>query len=121
MKFFLAVLALVLASPTAFAQSMPSGHPPVEMKKDGKGTAEIQLPHKAKVLSSIDASQYTYIEVTQSKKTLWLAANAVKVKKGDVIRFDQGMVMKDFHSKVLNRSFPAVTFVNRVVVTKEQE
>ena len=121
MNAFPLVLALAIAAPTALAQSMPSGHPPIDTKKEGKGTYEIQLPQKAKVLSSIDASQYTYIEVTQSKKTLWLAANTVKVKKGDVIRFDEGMVMKDFHSKVLNRTFPAVTFVNRVVVTKEQE
>jgi hypothetical protein len=31
------------------------------------------------------------------------------------------MVMTNFNSKTLNRTFPSVTFVNRVVVTKEKE
>ncbi|MFH1603805.1 MAG: hypothetical protein ABIH03_07855 [Pseudomonadota bacterium] len=119
MKFLLPILALAVLSAPAFAQSLPAGHPPTNLK--GKAAPEIALPQKAKVLSSIDASQYTYIEVTQNKKTVWLAGSTVKVKKGDVIRFDDGMVMKDFHSKTLNRTFPAVTFVNRVVVTNEKE
>ena len=103
------------------AQNLPSGHPPMDLKNQGKGAPEALLPQKGKVLSSIDAAQYTYIEVTQNKKTLWLAGNTVKVKKGDVIRFDDGMVMKDFHSKTLNRTFPAVSFVSRIVVTNEKE
>ncbi len=121
MKSFLVMLALAVFSAPTLAQSLPSGHPPMGQKKEGKGAPEAPLPQKAKVLSSIDAAQYTYIEVTQNKKTLWLAGTTVKVKKGDVIRFDDGMVMKDFHSKTLNRTFPAITFVNRVVVTKEKE
>ena len=46
---------------------------------------------------------------------------ALPVKKGDVIRFDNGMAMTNFHSKTLNRTFPSVLFVNSVVVTKEKE
>jgi hypothetical protein len=121
MKSLLMVLALTVFSAPAFAQSMPSGHPSTDAKKDGKGAPESPLPQKGKVLSSADAMQYTYIEVQQNKQTLWIAGPAVKVKKGDVIRFDNGMVMKDFVSKSLNRTFPSVTFVSRVVVTNEKE
>ncbi len=91
------------------------------MTKQGKGAPEIPLPQKARVLSITNVPQYTYIEVTQNKKNLWLAASTVAVKKGDVIRFDDGMVMTNFHSKSLNRTFPSITFVNRVVVTQEKE
>jgi hypothetical protein len=45
----------------------------------------------------------------------------VVAKKGDVIRFDDGMVMTNFESKTLKRTFPSVTFVSSVVVTKEKE
>jgi S1-C subfamily serine protease len=79
------------------------------------------LPQKAKVLSTIDTPGYTYIEITQNNKTLWLATATVAVKSGDVIRFDNGMVMTNFNSKTLNRTFPSVTFVNRLVVTIEKE
>ena len=121
MKSFLLLLALAAISASAFSQALPSGHPAVDAKKQAQGASDAQLPQKAKVLSTIDAAPYTYLEVTQNKKTLWLAANAVPVKKGDVIRFDDGMVMTNFHSKMLNRTFPSVIFVNRVVVTKEKE
>ena len=121
MKFLPVLLALAIFSAFAVSQPLPAGHPSVDAKKEGKGATEAQLPQKARVLSTIDAAPYTYLEVTQNKKTLWLAANAVPAKKGDVIRFDDGMVMTNFHSKTLNRTFPSVLFVNRVVITKEKE
>lgn len=121
MKLFPVLLALAVFSGLAFAQPLPAGHPPMATKSEGKSVTDAQLPQKAKVLSTIDAAPYTYLEVTQNKKTLWLAANAVPAKKGDVIRFDDGMVMTNFHSKTLNRTFPSVTFVSRVVITKEKE
>jgi len=121
MKSRLVLLALAVFSSLAFAQPLPAGHPPMATKSEGKGAPDAQLPQKAKVISTIDAAPYTYLEVTQNKKTLWLAANAVPAKKGDVIRFDEGMIMTNFHSKTLNRTFPSVTFVNRVVITNEKE
>jgi len=93
----------------------------VDAKKAGRGAPEAALAQKAKVLSTIDAAGYTYIEVMQNKKTIWLAGSKVAVNKGDVIRFDDGMVMTNFESKTLKRTFPSVTFVNRVVVSKEKE
>ena len=122
MKLLPVLLALAFFSASAAAQSLPSGHPSVSAKKEGKAAApEAQLPQKAKVLSTLDAAPYTYLEVSQNKKTLWLAATAVPAKKGDVIRFDDGLAMTNFHSKTLNRTFPSVLFVNRVVITKEKE
>ncbi len=121
MNAFLAMLALAIVSVSAAAQSLPAGHPGLDTKKDAKAAPEGQLPQKAKVLSTIAAAPYIYLEVTQNKKTQWLAANAVPVKKGDVIRYDNGMAMTNFHSKTLNRTFPSVLFVNSVVVTKEKE
>ncbi len=121
MKAFPFLLALAVASTSALAQSLPSGHPPMGAAKEGKGAPEAALPRKAKVLSMIDAAGYTYLEVTQNKKTIWLAGPKVVAKKGDVIRFDDGMVMTNFESKTLKRTFPSVTFVNRVVVTNEKE
>jgi hypothetical protein len=69
----------------------------------------------------MDAGGYTYLEVTQNKKTIWLAGPKMVVKKGDIVRFDDGMVMTNFESKTLKRTFPAVTFVSSVVVSKEKE
>lgn len=121
MKSFAVLFALAVFSASAAAQPLPPGHPGVATNAGAKGASEAQLPQKGKVLSTIAAAPYVYIEVSQNKKTLWLAANSLPVKKGDVIRFDNGMVMTNFHSKTLNRTFASVVFVNTVVVTKEKE
>jgi hypothetical protein len=121
MKSFAIPFALAVFSVFAAAQSLPPGHPSVNMMGGNSAPQEIPLTQKAKVLSTIPAPPYVYIEVRQNNKSAWLAANALPLKKGDVIRFDDGMVMTNFHSRTLNRTFPSVLFVNRVVVTKEKE
>ena len=119
MNPFPLLLALAVVSTSALAQSLPSGHPPMGGAKDAKAEPEIKLTQKAKVISTMDAAQYTYLEVLQDKKTIWLAGAKVAAKKGDIARFDDGMVMTNFESKTLKRTFPSVTFVNRLVVSKE--
>jgi len=117
-------LLLVLAAFSAAAiaaDPLPPGHPPIDTTKRAPGAPQTQLPQKGKVLSAIDVPQYTYLEVIQNKKTLWIAGPTVAAKKGDMIRFDDGMAMTNFHSKTLNRTFPSISFVNNVVVTKEKE
>jgi len=122
MKFHSVLLVLTVFSAAAIAaDALPPGHPAMDANKQGQGAPAAQLPQKGKVLSVIDVPQYTYLEVTQNKKTFWIASPTVAVKKGDVIRFDNGMVMNNFHSKTLNRDFPTISFVSRVVITKEKE
>lgn len=75
---------------------------------------------EGKVVSSIDAAGYTYVEVNQNGKNIWLAANHMKVKPGNRIRFDDGALMTNFRSSALQRTFPAVLFVNEVSVTAEK-
>lgn len=119
-RSLLLVLAVFSAAAIA-AEALPAGHPPVNANRQGPGAPEAQLPQKGKVLSAIDVPQYTYLEVIQDKKTLWIAGPTVAAKKGDMIRFDDGMAMSNFHSKTLNRTFPSISFVNNVMVTKEKE
>ena len=119
-RSILFVLA-VFSTAAIAAGSLPAGHPSVDAKRQGQRAPEAQLPQKGKVLSTIDVPQYTYLEVIQNKKTFWIAGPTVAAKKGDMIRFDDGMAMTKFHSKTLNRTFPSISFVNNVVVTKEKE
>ena len=81
-----------------------------------KATMEAELSRNGKVLSSIDAGMYTYIELTENGKTIWIAAPAIKVKKDDTIRFSGGAVMSNYFSKNLNRTFESVLFVGKAVV-----
>ena len=106
--------------------ALPAGHPAMnagnmpqnasELPKSMQTASLPPLTQTAKVLSTINASQFTYLEVTQDNNTRWLATTTSAAKKGDTIRFDNGTVMNNFNSKILNRTFPSITFVGRVVV-----
>lgn len=96
--------------------SLPAGHPSVDAAKMIQTAPEPLLTQKAQVLSTIKVTQYTYLEVMQDNKTRWLATTATTAKKGDMIQFDDGTLMINFNSKILNRTFPSITLVGRVVV-----
>lgn len=119
----LAFAALAISVSTHAAP--PPGHPSpanaAEMMKLPANTPDEELTQKGKVLSTIDANEYTYIEVEQGKETLWVAAPTVALKKDAIVRFEDGAVMTNFRSKLLNRTFPAVMFVSRVVVANEKQ
>jgi len=77
--------------------------------------ADVQ-PQKGTVISNIEAGSYKYLEVKKSDKTLWIVTTNKTPKDGDVILFDEGMVMTNYASKTLNRTFDSVLFVNRLEV-----
>jgi hypothetical protein len=109
----LVFLSLISAVPAiAIAADLPTGHPAANAAPSG------DMNHKGKVLSTINASIYTYIEVSEAGKTVWIAAPTVAVKKGDNIAFDDGAIMNNFFSKSLNRTFDTVIFVSKAVVVK---
>lgn len=92
--------------------------PPAKHALGASVTANIQMPNKGKVISTINASNYTYIEVSEGSKSVWLAALEVSVKKGDMVSYSDGAVMSNFYSKSLNRTFEKVIFVSKVVVAR---
>jgi hypothetical protein len=70
--------------------------------------------NRGQVLSSIQVPNYTYIEVRTDGRILWLAGNPVEVDDGEVIAWDPAMVMQDFQSNALNRTFDELVFVSAV-------
>ena len=64
------------------------------------------------------AGGYSYVEVKTSEGNTWLAAPMTKLAAGDKVRYQEGAVMQNFSSRALNRTFPAITFVDSVSVVK---
>ncbi|MBI3903761.1 MAG: hypothetical protein HY306_12605 [Nitrosomonadales bacterium] len=119
MRTIAALFALTVFSAPVFAGTT-SDH---SQQASGKMmvAASSQLPNKGKAVEVIDTGMYTYIQVSQGNKNVWLAAPTVAVKKGDIVRFDDGAPMANFHSKTLNRDFPEIFFVGKAVVSNEKE
>jgi hypothetical protein len=69
-----------------------------------------------KVLETMDASGYTYVQVDTGSETFWAAAPQFTVKVGDEVLVPEGMPMTNFSSKTLDRTFDTVYFVPSVMV-----
>ena len=118
------------AMPSAGTTALPPGHPPTPPAAahgaGGHGAAgaadmgksDAPLSKKGKVLSVLDAKQFTYIEIQDGKEKRWLVSPAITLKPGSTISYADGEVMAKFHSKSLNRDFSNVLFTTRVVADK---
>jgi hypothetical protein len=82
--------------------------------------AASQYPNTGKVLETMDASIYTYVQVTSDNGPVWLAASKTKVAKGDTISYPNGNVMTNFNSPSLNRTFDKIIFLDKIKVEKKK-
>ncbi|CAA6815611.1 MAG: Periplasmic cytochrome c nitrite reductase Nrf subunit J (Fragment) [uncultured Sulfurovum sp.] len=56
---------------------------------------------------------YTYLEVKEAtEKTFWIAVTSAEAKVGDFVRFQKELVMRDFKSKALKRTFDELMFAS---------
>ncbi len=103
-------IGIALASPL---------HAVAEKAGVSTATAAAGMPsNEGKVLSTLDAPGYTYMELATTEKRFWIAAPTTRVKVGDRVRFEQSLVMKNFNSKTLNRTFDQIIFVNSATIVK---
>jgi len=77
-------------------------------------TTENPNNHKILIQEVLQAGTYTYLRVTENEKELWLALPAVDAKVGETYYYAQGMEMKNFPSKELNRTFESVLFLEGI-------
>lgn len=104
------------SAPTApAAAATPAGHPvgTVDMNK-----ATVPLTKKGKVLAVVEAKSFTYINIQDGKKKLWVVSPTIAVKKDDMISYADAALQKKYHSTSLNRDFTNIVFTTRVVVDK---
>lgn len=89
------------------AVANPSMHAPAGAAVSG---------NEGKVVTTMDSSGYTYMELENAGKRFWIASPTTKVKVGDQVRYVESMVMNNFVSKTLNRSFHKIIFVTSATV-----
>ena len=62
----------------------------------------------------ISSGGYTYVEVEGDGNTFWLAAPETEITEGARVEWKGPMVMRDFHSASLERTFSEILFVDSV-------
>jgi len=85
-----------------------------------------QNPHEnpqklqfAVIQEVLQTSNYTYLRVKADTAGQWLAVPSIKLNVGDTCYYNGGLVMPDFTSKELKRTFHTVVFLEHVSKTPE--
>ena len=115
-RSLLSALATFSIAASANPPALPPGHAagvPADMSKSSE-----PLTKKGKVLSSIEAKNFTYIEVQDGSKKFWVVSPTVAVKTGNTISYADAPLQPKYHSASLNREFTNILFTTRVVVDK---
>jgi hypothetical protein len=74
------------------------------------GIASGMEPVSGKVAETMNSGGYTYILLETEGKTTWAAIPNTKVAVGDVVKLQPGMVMHNFTSGSINRTFESIIF-----------
>lgn len=99
-------ILLVLSALVLFGCKDKQGY-----SKINKETPEtVNIVHKIVVNESLNAGGYTYINVTEEDEDYWMAIPNTAVEKGATYYYTGGMVMKDFESKELEKTFDFILF-----------
>jgi hypothetical protein len=88
-----------------------------EKEKEEPKTATEQVPagiHSVKALETMNASNYTYINVDENGRKYWIAVPQMEVKVGETYFFSKSMEMKNFKSEALDRTFESILFVDDI-------
>jgi hypothetical protein len=108
------------------AQQMPAGVAPGAPGAPGgnphAGLKPQEIPagvgHKGKVLETMNAAGYTYVQVDENGQKLWLAVMETKVNVGDTVEFPDSPPMLNFQSKSLKRTFDKIIFAPGLRIVK---
>ncbi len=94
-RLLLAVLATLLVNTAWAAEPAP---------------AMQDQPVKGEVLEVKDAPPYTYLRLKTKDGETWAAVNKAPVKKGAQVTIENAMVMTNFESKSLKKTFDKIVF-----------
>jgi len=105
------------SQPTA-AATMPEGHPDISSAGNQAKMADAAgspppvdlIKSSGTVVESFDSGGYTYICLEKDGQKSWAAVPPVKVKVGADVSVRPGMVMPQFTSKTLERTFENIIF-----------
>jgi len=85
---------------------------------DTNASANNEL-HKIVISESTDGGTYTYLNVEENGNKYWMAIPNSEVKVGETYYYDGGMLMENFESKQLEKTFDKIIFADRIRTTEK--
>jgi hypothetical protein len=84
-------------------------------------TENLNGTHKVVVKDVLQSTNYTYLLVTENNTENWLAVPKMNADKGETYYYDNGMLMENFMSKDLKRTFEKIYFLDEIRTTLEKK
>lgn len=111
MRIILAITSIVL-----FFTACQNTPKPVKEEKSSDYTEAMKQMKAARggeavVLETMDAGGYTYLRMEENGNEFWGAVTQRSVQTGKKYYYADGMLMKDFTSKQLDRTFDQILFI----------
>jgi hypothetical protein len=106
--------AAVLLIALSALSCRPKEQPAQEMHAQPQQPAGTATIHQGVVQEVLQATAYTYLRVKEQDNDFWIAVTKRDVNVGDAVSFAEGLEMKNFPSKDLNRTFDTVYFVSQL-------
>lgn len=105
---------------TKKAPTAESKKPAVVQEQAAAPQAPAASPTSATALSgtvveTFDGGGYTYIQLDTGTETKWAAIGQAVVTIGEKINLKPGPVMRDFHSRSFDRTFPEIIFSSGLI------
>lgn len=99
--------------------SMAAGASPDRVDKNSVSSKSNSSRLYGKVVQSMDANNYTYVQINTGSELIWAAGPKTPLKKGNMLAVQASMPFTDFESKTLNKKFKKIYFVNRFITDQK--
>ncbi len=76
---------------------------------------QVGTKHVATVVETMNAANYTYAKVDEDGNVYWIAGPQTTIAIGNKISFIDQMVMEDFTSKALDKTFEYLVFASTII------
>lgn len=107
MKFYLSALAV--AAITLSISSCNDANKPQKVEQNANAN------HEVEVVEIVQATNYTYLQVKENAELYWMAIEQDgNLVVGEKIYFADAMLMENFESKELGKTFDQIYFVNAI-------
>ena len=70
--------------------------------------------HQVKVKEVIQGGGYTYLFVAENNMEYWMAVGKTETEKGNIVYYENALLMNDFKSEELDRVFEEILFVQNI-------
>ncbi len=79
------------------------------------GTSETNSSsHHIEIVEVLQPGGYTYLLVSEGDREYWIATDRIEAKVGDDFYYKEGLEMKGFKSKELDRTFESIYFIDKL-------